>query len=296
MRCAIADGLEIPISSEHEWVIDFAPLISKMGMEKWAFGMPSSELTTFTWGHFGIVPLVPKPEQLNNGAVDWIGKKPSVVFKQVQELPEDPVLVVNHPSEGFAGYFAKVYLDDQGEPSNLDLWSENFDAIEVFNDSDFEANRKKSVRDWFKLLNAGDTFWAVGSSDSHHVRTSPVGDPRTCLYFGHDDPKQLSQGTVRDVLAKGLATISSGLFMTVEGPGGETPGSTRSGSSKATFIVTVQAADWIDATELEVIVDGKTVKTEPLAPLGGGPGKKFVNYGGCRLFDERRALVGCLSR
>src|SRR5262249_54758622 len=68
---AIADGLDILVSSEHEWVVDFQPLIAELGLERWAFGMPSEELTTFDWGHFGVIPLTPQPDALNNGAVDW---------------------------------------------------------------------------------------------------------------------------------------------------------------------------------------------------------------------------------
>lgn len=47
--------------------------------------------------------------------------------------------------------------------------------------------------------------------------------------------------------------------------------------ASADFTVNVGAPSWVDATTLEVIVDGTTVSTEPLAPLGSGPGKSFVN-------------------
>jgi hypothetical protein len=279
VRAAVADGLEIPVSSEHEWVIDFQPMIEQLGLADFAFGMPSEELTTFTWGHFGVVPLLPRPEAVNNGAVDWIGKGPAEVFATVQALPESPVLIVNHPSGGgFGAYFSQSGLDPKTGTSNHPLWSDNFEAIEVFNDSDLEANRGKSVKAWFGLLNSGKKVWAVGSSDSHHVRGSPVGYPRTCMRFGHDDPKQLTANTVRDVLAAGKATISGGLFMTVEGPGGAGPGETVSGAgSSASFTVTIGAPSWIDAATLELIVDGVTIKTEPAAPLGSGVGQQFVN-------------------
>ena len=38
VKSAIADGLEIPISSEHEWIIDFQPIVQKLGMTAFAFG------------------------------------------------------------------------------------------------------------------------------------------------------------------------------------------------------------------------------------------------------------------
>ncbi|MRG94030.1 CehA/McbA family metallohydrolase [Polyangium spumosum] len=282
VRGAIADGLDIPVSSEHEWVEDFQPLIQDMGLTQWAFGMASEELTTFKWGHFGVVPMTPDPTKANNGAVDWIGKDPKDVFALVRALPENPVLIVNHPSGGgFGAYFSAAGLDRKTGKGRDGFWSDDFDAIEVFNDSDFEANRKDSVADWFALLEAGMTFWAVGSSDSHHLRTSPIGYPRTCLSFGHDDPTMLTKEMVRDAIASGASTISGGLYMTATGPNGESPGQmVQAGAGgMATFTITIESASWVNADTLETIVNGQTVSTEALIPVDGwaGPSKKYSN-------------------
>ncbi len=280
VRGAIADGLEIPISSEHEWALDFGPIVQKMGMTKWAFGMASEELTTFTWGHFGVVPMTPDQKKANNGAVDWVGKDPKDVFALVHALPDNPVLIVNHPSgSGFGAYFSAAQLDRNTGTGKDGFWSDDFDAIEVFNDSDLESNRDASLADWFALLNHGLKFWAVGSSDSHQLRSSPVGYPRTCLNFGHDDPTKLTKEIVRDKVASGPALISGGLFMTVAGPNGEKPGEIvkTAADGTATFTVTVQAPSYIDATKLEVFVNGESKSVEDLLPMGAGTGKKFVN-------------------
>jgi hypothetical protein len=279
VKGAVADGLEIPISSEHEWVTDFQPIVQQLGLTPWAFGMASSELTTFAWGHFGVVPLTPRDGAFNHGAVDWIGKTPSETFSHVHALPENPALIVNHPrGGGIGGFFSASNYDRATDAADPSLWSLDFDAIEVFNDSDFEKNRKETVADWFALLNHGHRFGAVGSSDSHHLRSSPVGYPRTCLYFGHDDPKKLSPEAVRDAVKSGDSTVSGGLLMTVRGPAGEHPGQTaKAENGVATFLVTVEAPTWIAADTLETIVNGETLKVEPLLPLGDGPGKRFVN-------------------
>ncbi len=280
VRGAIADGLEIPISSEHEWVADFQPVVEKLGMTKWAFGMASEELTTFTWGHFGVVPMTPDQKKANAGAVDWVGKDPKDVFALVRALPDNPVLIVNHPSgSGFGAYFSAAQLDRNTGTGKEGFWSDDFDAIEVFNDSDFESNREGSVADWFALLNHGMKMWAVGSSDSHHLLSSPIGYPRTCLNFGHDDPTKLTKAIVRDKVANGPPTISGGLFMTVAGPNGEAPGAVvkTAADGTATFTVTVQAASYIDATKLEVFVNGESKSVADLMPMGAGTGKKFMN-------------------
>jgi hypothetical protein len=285
VKSAVADGLDIPVSSEHDWIVDFQPIITQLGLQKWAFGFASEELTTFTYGHFGVIPIVPRPEQVNMGAVDWTRKSPAQLFSDVAALPEQPILIVNHPSGGsFAGYFSQSVLDRATGKGTPDLWSEAFHGIEVFNASDFESNREGSVADWFALLNAGKAFFAVGSSDSHHIRTAPVGYPRTCMRLGHDDPAQVSASGVRDILRSGAATISGGLLMEVVGPGGIGPGGT---ATAGEYQVTVRSPSWIEASTLEVIVDGATTQMIDLTAASAGAGK---------LYEAKVSVTGTASR
>jgi hypothetical protein len=277
VKGAIADGLEIPVSSEHEYIIDFQPFIQKLGLTRWAFGVPSEEFTTFAWGHFGVIPIRPRPSEPNRGAVQWYGKKPPEVFHNIAQLPENPVLIVNHPrSDSFGGYLTSVSFDRETVSGDPDLYSEEYGALEVFNDSDFDDNRSKIVLDWFALLNSGKRMWAVGSSDSHGLRTSPTGYPRTCLSFGHDDPTRLSPELLRDALRAGKATISGGLYLTVRGPDGESPGGEiRSAGGPVTLQVTVQSPKWLAAKRLETIVDGETVATEELRETVTPQGRRY---------------------
>ncbi|MFO0616232.1 MAG: CehA/McbA family metallohydrolase [Polyangiaceae bacterium] len=280
VRSALADGLDLPVSSEHEWVVDFQPYIEKLGRQKWAHGVPSQELTTFRWGHMGVVPLIPKPDQRNNGAVEWLGKSPTDVFAAVHALPEAPMLIINHPdSSSFGGYFTQALFDQQQGKGTGDLWSPNFDAIEVFNDSDLESNRGQSFADWQSMLAHGSKVSAVGSSDCHLLRTCAVGYPRTCLRVGTDDPLAISNDDVRDAAAKGLSVVSGGLFLSVVGPNGALPGTSQPKASSAHFTVSVQAPGWIKMTDgvLETFVNGKSMGTTALLPMGTGPAQKFVN-------------------
>lgn len=275
VMAAVADGLDIPVSSEHEWISDFQPIIQDLGLTSWAFGFPSSELTTFTIGHFGIVPLVQRPNERNNGARPWVGKRIPQVFEDVNALPEKPVIIVNHPSESaLLGYFTGTGFNRatlKGSGARKDDYSDAYEAIEVWNKSSFDENRDSSVGDWFALLNAGKTVWGIGNSDSHHIRTQPIGYPRNCLAFGHHDPTKLTQEIVRDSLRAGHSIVSGGLFMQVEGPGGAQPGDTLSDKTGGTFKVTVQSPSWIRGKNLEVIVDGVTVDTIELGTSSGTP-------------------------
>ena len=66
--------------------------------------------------------------------------------------------------------------------------------------------------------------------------------------------------------------------MTVQTSGGKGPGETVSGATSETFSVTVQSPSWLDATDLEVIVNGVTQETVPLTTATSSTsGKKWEN-------------------
>ena len=274
VKGALADGLEIPVSSEHEYIIDFQPVIERLGMQKWAYGIASEELTTFKWGHFGVFPLAVQPDATNNGAIESTKLNPPELFPQIAARADQPLFIVNHP-RGDMGYFDFAGFDRQTlTGNNKELWSDVFGALEVFNDGDFERYRDNVVADWFAFLNAGKHMPAIGSSDSHTLSSGPVGYPRTCLRFGHDDPRQLNPGLVRDTLRASASVISGGLSMTVEGPGGVGPGGTAVAGS---YKVVVASPSWVAAKSLEVIVDGVTTQVLDIDPAKNtaSPGHRY---------------------
>src|SRR5690606_12220548 len=115
LRGLIADGLEIAVRSDHEWVNDFQPLIEEMGLERYAFGIGGEELTTFAWGHFGVFPLDPDPSRVNAGAVPWVGRLPPEVFDEARARSGrfgPPAFIINHPrGAAISGYFTKGGYD-----------------------------------------------------------------------------------------------------------------------------------------------------------------------------------------
>jgi hypothetical protein len=283
LASAAGDGLEIPVRSDHEWVADFEPLIQEMGLGRWMHGVPSLELTTFTWGHFGVVPLQPEPARPNAGTFDWPGRLPPDVFSEVRRRASAPTIIINHPRSGgrAGGYFDAAGFDPAtGRATRPEYWDNDFTAVEVFNDSDFESNRMTTVRDWFSLLSHGRRVFAVGSSDSHHILAgSPVGYPRTCMFLGTDDPRGVTPEAVRDAAARGRSTISGGVYVTAVGPNDTGPGQeATSVGARATVRVTVQAPSWIHPERLEVIVDGMTTQTIPLDASTADPGNPVVRF------------------
>ena len=291
LQSAMADGVEILVRSDHEWVDDFQPLIESRGWEAWAMGIGSIEMTSFEiWGHFGVFPLDPDPGQVNNGAPRWqtfpsatdpdravVTLGPLEVFDQVRARPERPAIIVNHPM-GNGNYFGYVGLDPAtGLVDAPEHWDEDFTLVETFNDSDFNRNRNGTVAAWFGLLNVGRPVFAVGSSDSHSVRGSPVGYPRTCIDLGTDDPRQATPDLVRDRLAAGHATVSGGIYVDAA-VGTARPGDTATGGATADVEIEIEAASWVDVDTVEVIVDGESVATIPVTAADADPLNPAVRW------------------
>ncbi|HEY0478090.1 MAG TPA: CehA/McbA family metallohydrolase [Kofleriaceae bacterium] len=283
---AVADGVELPVRSDHEWVADFSQEIAQLGVERFAAGIGSIELTSFEiWGHMGVFPLTPDPTAVNAGAPLWqtfptadhpdvalTTMSPPKVFDAVRARREAPLVIINHPRGG-ANYFDYVGFDPAtGLASSAADWDTKFTLVEVFNNSGWQQNRTRNVNDWLGLLRAGRKVFAVGSSDSHGIVGSPVGYPRTCLTLGTDDPRQLTPNLVRDQLAAGHGAVSGGIYVSAK-LGQTVPGDTTTGAgSPQTVDITVQAASWVDVTAVEVVVDGQIADTIPVLPGDAEPG------------------------
>lgn len=270
VRAAVADGVEILVRTEHEWVTDFEPLIVELGLEPWAYGVGGLELTTFTWGHFGVVGLTPDPALPNGGTFDWAGREAPEVFTDVRARPTAS-LVVNHPRT-FGGLMNEgAYFDSAGYDAvtgaveRPERWDESFTLLEVFNASDFDDNFDATVTDWFSFLAAGRRVFAIGSSDSHQVRETPMGYPRTCVALGFDDAPSLraaGRGALRDALEAGHSIIDGGIRVEATASGGAGPGDTvSSAADRESVDVLVRAPAWVDVDQLRVFVDGALHET-----------------------------------
>lgn len=263
------DGVEIGVRSDHEYVADFAPIIRELGINRWVMGVGSIEFTTFTWGHFGVVPLTPDPTKRNGGSFDWANMTPPEVFAAVRASPDAPTIIINHPRGGTNYFDMARYNRTTGEADPV-MWDNAFTAVEFFNESDFETNRNGLVADWYSFLQRGRRVFAVGSSDSHKMNpTQAVGYPRTCLALGTDDPQTVTPVQIRDAVARGRSFVTGGIYLTVTGPNGIGPGQETTGVGASTRIqVMARAASWLSADRLELIVDGVSVQTLPLMAAG----------------------------
>lgn len=290
VRAAVAEGLEIPVRSDHEYVGDFSAEIARLGVEAWAQSISSIEMTSMEiWGHMGVFPLEALPGERNDGAPRWQEfpdpetpdvplrtMSPAEVFDAVRARPERPTVIINHPM-GDTNYFGYVGYDPiTGMVERAADWDEEFTLVEVFNDASWVGGRV--VPSWLSLLDHGRRVFAVGSSDSHELRGSPVGYPRTCVQVGTDDPRMLTPVLVRDRLLEGRATISGGVYVDTwvgdVGPGGDAMAL----GMQASVRVRVQAARWVDVDALDVVVDGRTIDTIEILPADADPENPVIRF------------------
>ena len=186
LMAAAGDGVELPVRTDHEWVAAFEPVVAETGLGAWMYGLSALELTTFSWGHFGVFPLEPDPNLTNDGFVWWNGltdtgaveiRDPVPVMNDARSRPGEPEVIIFHPRAppgvggGFSAISGQEYFAGKGtlagqEASNAggvdydpatdtilrtDIneatwWDRDFRIVEVFNDSSFAENKQNDGR------------------------------------------------------------------------------------------------------------------------------------------------------
>jgi hypothetical protein len=113
ISCA-AEGLEVAVSTDHNYITDYAPVIASSGLDPWLLGIPGMELTTFEMGHYNAYPLRVDPGSTRGGEFVWAKQPPQRLFDQLRELQTDRrtgIIQVNHPRQSVLGYFAQFFVD-----------------------------------------------------------------------------------------------------------------------------------------------------------------------------------------
>ena len=113
--CA-AEGLEVAVATDHNFITDYTPTIAGLGIDQWLLGMSGMELTTFEMGHFIGYPLRVDPGSTRGGEFVWAGQVPQKLFDQLRtDLALDPghgIVDVAHPRQQVLGYFAQFFIDE----------------------------------------------------------------------------------------------------------------------------------------------------------------------------------------
>ncbi|HUH02898.1 MAG TPA: hypothetical protein VML75_12960, partial [Kofleriaceae bacterium] len=80
LRSIAAEGVEVPISTDHDFVTDYTPVIAELGLQSWLTAQAGSEASSLVWGHVNSWPMVPDYDRGAGGAVPWYQRSPGQVY------------------------------------------------------------------------------------------------------------------------------------------------------------------------------------------------------------------------
>lgn len=258
IRTALAAGLEVPVMTDHDTIFDLSPAVSSiLGADRLVRVVTGSEVTTYVYGHFNAWPLTPRPNEPANGAIEWFGLMPAELFERIRAHEEHPVVIqVNHPrSAAIGGYFTAVgmQLDEETFTGPIP-WSDDFDAVEVFNGGCRNGSGEE-VSDFFELLNRGYRVSVSGGSDTHTAGS--IGRPRVFVPVT-SGPTDLDVSEFVAAFVEQRVFVSCGPFVRfeIEGRG---LGETVTWNGPLQVYVQVQAPSWMALKDLRVIRNGIVV-------------------------------------
>lgn len=275
----VTAGVEFAVPTEHNLVGDYGPTIQALSLGKRFASVTGVEVTTFgpRYGHFGVFPYpvdqkVPPYKQARAGQM----------FEAARKGDPTRVVQVNHPRlpKGI-GYFTIVGFDPKSGVIPTRMRSD-FDTIEVYNGYEIQnpAQVETVLKDWLSLLAHGHRYAATGSSDSHTVQYNWAGYPRTLART--EDPAGGAPGHPPDpkavvaAIKAGRSIVTSGpvIELTVENgrPGDEVTMPAERESTTAHVVV--RAAPWVDVTDIELVVDGRTFFRKAIESRPTGVGRE----------------------
>lgn len=266
---ALADGLDVPILTEHDTIYDLASATAAIaGASNLVKFIAGSEVTTYVYGHFNAFPLTPRPNQLNNGGIEWFDVSAPDLFRRIRESEEHPVVIqVNHPRGAVTGaYFSAVGLDrDSGTIANAELWSPDFDALEVFNGGCYNGETEV-VLDWFDLLNRGYKVALSGGSDTHSEHG--LGFPRVFIQTPNQ-PANFDPQEIVVAYEAMKAFVSCGPFVHFEIAGAGL-GELVTQPPVLEAFVEIQAPSWMTFEDFRIIRNGVEIFLLPAKDWSGG--------------------------
>ena len=311
----LAEGVELFASTDHDFVSDLQPLIQSLGVQRHVRNIPGIEVTPFVYGHFNAWPVQPDLLSPNYGAIDWAQGQsgyamiPDEIFAAMRARGAEMVQV-NHPrSKNPAGASFQQFFDRAGliydyemrqihttlgpvlnswlRLPEVSLWSDSFNALEVWNgvgvgDTNQDGVREITsmdlvMRDWFNFLSMGLVVTPIGSSDTHKAFLDPAGMPRTYVRVANDAPETIESGSVVLDVMDTLGGQASRDVVLTNGPhiqlsrAGETAsviGETLAGEAGTiSFDLRVLSPTWAEIDTVEVFANATPDVPTVAAPL-----------------------------
>ena len=281
LRAVAAEGVEVPVSADHDFITEYAPIIAELGLGNWVRSLDGEEVSSIVWGHTIGFPLVSDPAKTAHGGAHWLRKSPAEVFARLHASP-GAIVQINHPRRSSSDFFNAIELDpdtlvaqrdptDLGLPATTDLSALDFDAFEVANvvaDNDFEV----VFADFLAMVAVGHPAAATGSTDSHGAGAF-AGEARTYVYVGAgaDDPVTVSPEAITDAIRARRVVVGTGAFVTAGIVGATStslPGDTATvaAGTPIKLHIKIQAPPWQPLSGIRIYERKQQIMSIPLSP------------------------------
>lgn len=248
------EGIELAIATDHNHQTDYRPVQRKLALSPWFTPVVGNEVTTDN-GHMNAFPMDPAAPLPPHEETDWKKLVAGIRAKGAK------VVILNHPRWPEDGKDPLTQFGfDEKTGKNAAGQEFTFDCIEVVNSDSPTSPPRMVLPAWYALLEAGQRFTAIGSSDSHTVGVI-VGQGRTYVPSASDDPARIDVDAACRQFLEGRVSVSLGMFATItindKGMGERVRA--KNGTVEAT--VTVRHPSWVTPRTLELVVNGSVAAT-----------------------------------
>jgi len=200
VRTMVGEGVEFFASTDHDYLVDYAPTVELLGMEEWVQTAVGNETTTVEVGHFLGFPLGQDFLAEAGGGrenVDWTGKTPQEIIDSLRIMGQaagaDPAIFVGHPRDGILGYFDQYGFDPRaGEVGEPEI---SRPILNIYNDL-LEAENISWDFDGLELLN-GKRFELLRTPLQSEMEAFAAGDEDVVPFFERtlDEQQGIEDGT-----------------------------------------------------------------------------------------------------
>ena len=260
-----AEGIELPIATDHNVHIDHEPFAREMKVRKDFTPVIGNEVTTKT-GHFNIFPVVAGSKIPDYKSTEW-----KVTLDNIFATPGTKVAILNHARDVHGGtkpFGPKLFNDAVGE--NLSGWHMGFNAMEVINSGATQTDVMQLFHDWMALLNRGRSVTPVGSSDSHDVGRHFVGQGRTYIRCDDRDPGNIDVEQAVNNFLQGRVMVSYGLLVEMQVNDRYRSGElARVSGDEVQLDLKVLGPSWTKADKIMLFANGQLIREETIANMVG---------------------------
>ena len=252
-----AEGIELPIATDHNVLINHRPFARKMNVRRYFTPIIGNEVTTRV-GHFNIFPVDEGARVPNHKLDDWRS-----ILGDIYRTPGVKVAILNHARDVHSGirpFGPKLFTDVVGE--RIGGWVEQINAMEVVNSSAIQSDPIRLFHDWMALLNRGHRVTPIGSSDSHDVARHFVGQGRTYIRCDDRDPSNINVHEAVNNLVQGQVMVSYGLLTEIRVASKYISGQLVPISGDEIHVaVRVLGPHWVDAMQVQLFSNGQQIRS-----------------------------------